>query len=128
MANYITIESVLGSGTNKVKQDLKFKTGNFVWKIKFTAPLNPSTVNNRNLYVTSMSNAPLPTNIRYDSVGNYIEIEPLAPYERNESYLLHITTKVKSMKGQTLPNEITIQFKVWSENGFKSIHRTSSKK
>ena len=112
MANYITIESVLGSGENKVKQALKFKTGNFVWKIKFTAPLNPSTVNNRNLYVTSMTNTPLPTNIRYDSIGNYIEIEPLAPYERNESYLLHITTKVKSKKGQTLPNEITIQFKV----------------
>lgn len=112
MANYITIESVMGSKETKVKQALKFRTGNFVWKIKFTAPLNPSTVNNRNLYVTSRNNTPLPTNIRYDSIGNYIEIEPLAPYARNESYLLHVTTNVKSKKGQTLPNEITIQFKV----------------
>lgn len=110
--NYITIESVIGSVNNRVKQDLKFKTGSFVWKIKFTAPLNPSTVNNQNLYVTSLNQAPLKTNIRYDSVNNCIEIEPLAPYEKNESYLLHVTTKVKSKQGQSLPNNITIQFKV----------------
>lgn len=110
--NYITIESVEGSGKNRVKQDLKFKTGSFVWQIKFTAPLNPSTVNNRNLYVTSLNQTPLQTNIRYDTINNYIEIEPLSPYTKNESYLLHITTNVKSKKGQSLPNEITIQFKV----------------
>jgi len=112
MANYITIESVVGSGEDKVKQNLKFKTGSFVWKIKFTAPLNPATVNNQNLYVTSSSQAPLMTNIRYDTIENCIEIEPLAPYAKNESYLLHVTTRVKSKKGQSLPNEITIQFKV----------------
>jgi hypothetical protein len=112
MANFITIESVVGSVKNKVKQNLKFKTGNFVWRIKFTAPLNPSTVNNRNLYVTSSSQIPLKTNIRYDTIDNCIEIEPLAPYEKNESYLLHVTTNVKSKQGQSLPNEITIQFKV----------------
>lgn len=112
MANFITIESVIGSVKNKVKQNLKYKTGNFVWRIKFTAPLNPATVNNRNLYVTSVSQIPLKTNIRYDTVDNCIEIEPLAPYEKNESYLLHVTTNVKSKKGQSLPNEITIQFKV----------------
>lgn len=112
MANFITIESVVGSVKNKVKQNLKFKTGNFVWKIKFTAPLNPTTVNNQNLYVTSVNQVPLKTNIRYNTIDNCIEIEPLAPYEKNESYLLHVTTNVKSKKGQTLPDEITIQFKV----------------
>jgi hypothetical protein len=111
-SNYITIESVTGSGENRIKQDMKFKTGSFVWKIKFTAPLNPATVNNRNLYVTSLNQTPLQTNIRYDTIENCIEIEPLSPYAKNESYLLHITTKVKSKKGQSLPNEITIQFKV----------------
>jgi hypothetical protein len=112
MANFITIESVVGSVKNKVKQDLKFKTGSFVWRIKFTAPLNPATVNNRNLYVTSLNNTPLKTNIRYDTVGNCIEIEPLDSYEKNQSYLLHVTTNVKSKHGQSLSNDITIQFKV----------------
>jgi hypothetical protein len=111
-SNFITIESVSGGVKSRVKQSLKFKTGNFVWRIKFTAPLNPATVNNRNLYVTTLNQAPLPTNIRYDTVENCIEIEPLAPYEKDESYLLHVTTKVKSKKGQSIPNEITIQFKV----------------
>ena len=110
--NFITIESVIGSVKNRVKQNLKFKTGNFVWRIKFNTPLNPATVNNRNLYVTTESQTPLQTNIRYDTVENCIEIEPLAPYTKNESYLLHVTTNVKSKHGKALPNEITIQFKV----------------
>jgi hypothetical protein len=110
--NFITIESVTGGVKNRVKQNLKFKTGNFVWRIKFTAPLNPATVNNKNLYVTSMSQAPLQTNIRYDSVNNFIEIEPLEPYSKNESYLLHVSTNVMSKKGQKLSSEITIQFKL----------------
>ena len=111
-SNFIVIESVVGSLNNRVKQNLKFKTGSFVWKIKFTAPLNPSTVNNRNLYVTSLNQIPLQAKISYDSVANCIEIEPMAPYTKNESYLLHVTTNVKSKHGQSLPNEITIQFKV----------------
>lgn len=111
-SKYITIESVTGNVKNGVKQSLKFKTGKFVWRIKFTAPLNPTSINNRNLYVTSLNQTPLQTNIRYDSVNNCIEIEPLEPYAKNESYLLHITTKVMSKKGQKLPNDITIQFKV----------------
>ncbi len=111
-SNYIKIESISGSDKKRVKQDLKFRTGNFVWRIKFTAPLKPSTVNNSNLYVTSLNQVPLLTNIRYNTIDNCIEIEPLSPYEKNESYLLHVTTNVKSKKGKSLPNEITIQFKV----------------
>ncbi|MDF2540954.1 MAG: hypothetical protein K0S47_672 [Herbinix sp.] len=111
-SNYLTIESVSGSSEKRVKQDLKFKTGKFVWRIKFSAPLNPSTVNNSNLYVTSLNQTPLRANIRYDTINNYIEIEPLEPYAKNESYLLHVSNKVKSKKGQKLPNDITIQFKV----------------
>lgn len=110
--NYITIESVTGGVSNRVKQDLKFKTGNFVWRIKFSAPLKPSTVNNANLNVTTVNNTPLLTNIRYDTVNNYIEIEPLEPYNKNESYLLHVSDRVQSKKGQRLQNNITIQFKV----------------
>lgn len=112
MSHYITIENVTGSTKNKVKQNLSYRTGNFIWKIKFSSPLNPATVNNRNLYITTMNDIPLKSNIRYDSVTNMIEVEPLEPYERNVSYLLHITTNVKSKYGKSLANEITLQFKV----------------
>ncbi len=111
-SKFITIENVTGATHGRVKQSLRFKTNSFVWRIKFTAPLNPATVNNKNLYVTSLNQIPLKTNIRYDSVSNYIEIEPLEPYAKNESYLLHVTNNVMSKKGQKLPSEITIQFKV----------------
>lgn len=109
---YITIESVTGGVKDRVKQDLKFRTGNFVWRIKFTAPLKPSTVNNKNLNVTTLNNTPLLTHIRYDSVNNCIEIEPLEPYNKNESYLLHVSTNVQSKKGQKLSEDIVIQFKL----------------
>lgn len=55
MANYLAFESMTEGLENKVKQDLKFKTGNFLWKIKFNVPLDPKTVNNVNLYVTTMN-------------------------------------------------------------------------
>ena len=45
--NYLTIESVSGEAQDKVKQNLKFKSGKFVWRVKFTAPLDPSTVSNK---------------------------------------------------------------------------------
>ncbi len=112
MPNYITIESVSGGGRNLIKQDLKQRTNQFVWRIKFSTPLNPSTVNNKNVFITTLNNTPLLTNIRYDSVNNYIEIEPLEPYSNNESYLLHVTTNVESKNRKRLPNEITIQFKI----------------
>ena len=65
MANYLEFESMSEGMEDKVKQNLKFKTGNFVWKIKFNVPLDPKTVNNVNLYVTSLNLAPLKTAIRY---------------------------------------------------------------
>jgi len=111
-SNFIDIEAVSGGSQTIVKQDLKFKTGKFVWRVKFTAPLNPATVNNMNLYVTTLKEAPLKTSIRYDTVNNYIEIEPLEAYSKDESYILNITKNVESKGGQKLKNNIRLRFKV----------------
>ncbi|MDF2590093.1 MAG: hypothetical protein K0S41_3934 [Anaerocolumna sp.] len=110
--DYLNIESVSGETEDKVKQTLKFKTGNFIWRVKFSTPLNPESVNNRNLYVTSLNLTPLKTHIRYDSINKQIEIEPIEPYAQNESYILTITKNVKSKGGQRLKNDIKIQFKI----------------
>lgn len=110
--NYLDIESVLGESKTKVKQNLKFKTGKFVWKVKFNTPLDPKSVNNVNLYVTTMNQTPLKTSIRYDVINNTIEVEPLEPYSQNESYILNVTTKVRSKKGKNLKSPIKIQFKI----------------
>lgn len=112
MANYLEFESMSAGMESKVKQNLKFKTGNFVWKIKFNVPLDPKTVNNVNLYVTSLNLSPLKTAIRYNSLENEIEIEPLEAYAQNESYILNITTNVKSLNGKPLKEPIQVQFKI----------------
>ena len=108
---YIAIESVSEGMENRVRQSLKFRTGNFIWKIRFNIPLDPASVNNRNLYVTSESLVPLKTAIRYNSLDNEIEIEPLEPYAQNESYILNITTDVTSQGGNKLKKPVQIQFK-----------------
>ncbi len=110
--NYIDIESISSGSEDIVKQDLKFKTGKFVWRIKFTAPLNPSTVNNTNLFVTNSEGSLLSTSIHYDPAKNVIEIEPLAPYAKDSTYILNVTQRVQSKGGQKLKSDIQIRFKV----------------
>ena len=112
MANYVEIEGVTGGAEDIVKQDMKFRTGKFVWRVSFTAPLNPASVNNMNLYVTTMDDKPLKTAIRYDTLNNYIEIEPLEAYAQNESYLLTITKNVESRGGQKLKNDVQLKFRI----------------
>ena len=110
--NYLTIESVSGEPEEKVKQNLKFKTGKFVWRVKFTAPLDPTTINTMNLYVTNLAEQPLKASIRYDVEGNYIEIEPLEAYAKDSTYILNISRNVRSRGGQTLKNDVRVKFKV----------------
>ena len=112
MTNYVEIEGVVESSEEIVKQNMKFRTGKFVWRVSFTAPLNPATVNNMNLYVTTADDKPLKTSIRYDATNNYIEIEPLEAYAQNESYILVITKNVESKGGQKLKNEIKLKFHI----------------
>lgn len=112
MANYLEFESMTRGLENKVRQDLKFKTGKFVWRIKFNVPLDPKTVNNVNLYVTSLDLSPLKTAIRYNSMENEIEVEPLESYAQNESYILNITTNVTSVSGKPLKEPLQVQFKI----------------
>ena len=110
--NFIDIESVPAEVQGKVKQSLKFKTGKFVWRVKFSAPLDPSTVNSMNLYVTDITDVPLKTAINYNAQTNEIEIEPLEPYAKDSSYILNISKTVRSVGGQTLKSDVKLQFKV----------------
>jgi hypothetical protein len=110
--NFISIESVTGGVDDVITQDLKFKTGKFVWRVNFTAPLNPATVNSMNLYVTDIAGKPLKTAVRYDAIANQIEVEPLEAYAVDEFYYLNITKNVESVGGQKLKNEIRVQFAV----------------
>lgn len=108
----IDIEDIPPSLSNKVKQDLKFKTGNFVWRVRFNIPLDPKTVNKDTMYVSNSQNEKLRTYIKYNMEEEIIEIEPLEPYSTNEYYYLIITTNVKSRGGQSLSEPIKLKFKL----------------
>ena len=112
MANYLEIKNVSDGYLSKVRQDLKFKTGNFVWKIFFNIPLNPATVNNQNLTVTNAAGKPLSTSISYNPDTHAIEISPREAYAQGESYFLHVNKVVESRGGQRLKDEISIEFAV----------------
>ena len=110
--NLLEIEDIPPQLTNKVKQNLKFKTGNFVWKVQFNIPLDPKTVNKDTMYVVNSQNQRLRSYIKYDTEKETIEIEPLEPYATNEYYNLVISTKVKSKGGQSLKEPVQIKFKL----------------
>lgn len=109
--NFLEIENIPTHLTSKVKQNLKFKTGKFIWQVKFNTPLDPKTVKDT-MFVSDSLNNKLKTNIKYDTAKELIEIEPLEPYAANEYYYLNITTKVKSRGGHALKEPVQIKFKL----------------
>lgn len=109
---YLEIENIPESLEKKVHQTLAFKTGNFVWRVKFSTPLNPATVNATTMYLTNEFGDLVRTNIRYIVANNTIEVSPLEPYTEGLFYHLNITTKVRSKGGQHLKQPIKIKFKL----------------
>lgn len=111
--NLLEIEPLTKDTGHRVKQNLKFKTGKFIWRVRFTAPLNPATVNNVNMFVTAEeTGSVLRTAIRYNPTTNDVEIEPLEPYAKKTAYILNVTKNVRSKGGQNLKDEIKIRFTV----------------
>lgn len=107
---FLNIQEVPEDLKRKVHQSLAFRTGNFVWRVKFTAPMNPATVNNTNIFLTDEFGKTLKTNIRYNVQDNNIEVSPGEPYAEGVGYYLNITTNVQSKGGQKLKSPIRIKF------------------
>jgi len=109
---YIEINDIPKGYENRVKQNLSFKTGKFVWRCRFTTALDPATINSENLYVESETGVRMATKFTYNDITNEIELEPLEPYAQNTDYFLHITTKVKSRGGQRLKEPVQLKFRL----------------
>lgn len=110
--NFIEIEDVPKGYENRVKQNLSFKTGNFVWRCRFTTALDPETITSENLYVESETGQRLATKFTYNDSTMEIELEPLEPYAKDTDYFLHITSKVRSRGGQHLKEPIRFKFRL----------------
>lgn len=109
---FIEIEDIPKGYENRVKQNLSFKTGKFVWRCRFTTALDPATINSDNLFVQSETGAKMSTKFTYNDATMEIEMEPLEPYAQDTDYFLNITTKVKSRGGQSLKEPIQVKFRL----------------
>ncbi len=97
---------------DRIKVKMESGADTIYWHIKFNLSLDPSTVTSNTMYVTDLEGFMLESNITYDENTNLIVISPLESYEENFYYILNITTKVKSEKGQNLKKPVIILFKL----------------
>lgn len=109
---FIEIQDIPKGYENRVKQNLSFKTGKFVWRCRFTTALDPATINSDNLFVESETGMKMSTKFTYNDATMEIELEPLEPYAQDTDYFLNITTKVKSRGGQSLKEPIQVKFRL----------------
>lgn len=82
------------------------------WYIKFNILLDEKTITEKSMYVTDLAGYKMRTFIEYSEEYNVISISPIDTYSQNMYYILHITDKVKSKKGNRLKRPIHIIFKL----------------
>ncbi len=110
--NFIDIVVSNPNLKNKIHLDIGEPSDTVYWYIRFNIPLDSFSVSSKTMNVTDTNGYIMKTWIRYDEEKNLIIIHPLEPYVQNEYYLLNISKKVQSKKGQSLKNEIHILFKL----------------
>ena len=98
---------------NKVQVNLTGDIDTVYWYIRFNIPLDESSVNQKSMEVTDTDGYIMRTDISYQTNANRIVISPLDSYEEQRYYLLKISRKVRSEKGQNLKTVISILFKLY---------------
>ena len=98
---------------DKIKIDISGPLVTVHWLIRFNMPLNEETVNDKNMQVTDTEGYIMRTDISYKDDSNQIVITPLDSYEDQRFYLLKVSNKVCSKKGQSLKSAINILFKLY---------------
>jgi len=97
----------------KIKIDLSGPLDTVYWFIRFNIPLDENSVNEKSMEVTDTEGYIMRTDISYKSGENRIVISPLDSYEEQRYYLLKVSKKVRSAKGQNLKTVISILFKLY---------------
>ncbi|MCL2839472.1 MAG: hypothetical protein FWE05_01775 [Defluviitaleaceae bacterium] len=108
----------LATSDPKLKDKIQINLGNgsldsVYWYIRFNIPLDEKSVNENSMEVTDTEGYIMRTDISYQSDANRIVISPLDSYEEERYYLLKISKKVRSAKGQNLKTIISILFKLY---------------
>ncbi|MCL2456855.1 MAG: tetratricopeptide repeat protein [Defluviitaleaceae bacterium] len=98
---------------DKIKIEITGPLDTVYWSIRFNIPLDESSVNEKNMEVTDTDGYVMRTDITYQAPANTIVISPLDSYEDQRYYLLNVSKKVRSQKGQSLKSVINILFKFY---------------
>lgn len=110
--NRIRIATNLPDLKNKIQTNITGNTDNIYWYIRFNIPLDESSVSEKTMSVTDTDGYIMRTDITYDTSKNMIIISPLDTYEQEVFYLLQISKKVKSRRGNKLKSQMCILFKL----------------
>lgn len=96
----------------KLKIDITDKDQNVHWYMRFNTALDKSSVSQDTMTVTDPDGYIMRTDISYDTSKFVIIISPLDTYEQGVFYILSVSTKVRSARGQHLKSNINIIFKL----------------
>lgn len=78
------------------------------WTIKFDTTVHPSTINERNIYVTNENGVGMRTDVSIQSGGKSVKVVPQSKYESGQTYTLHIKNiKSKLYKEIKTPRTMT---------------------
>jgi len=96
----------------KMKVDIDDPTQTVSWYIRFNLALDTESVSRKTMRVAETNGYILDTEISYSAQDKAIRLEPREMYEQNAFYILYISGKVKSEKGNPLRKKIHILFKL----------------
>ncbi|MCL2853507.1 MAG: hypothetical protein FWE20_10860 [Defluviitaleaceae bacterium] len=97
---------------NKIKIDIGDEDGPIYWYMRFNIALDASSVSDKTMTVTDTDGYIMRTEITYDPEKFMIVISPLDSYEQGVFYILSVSKKVRSARGQYLKSKINIVFKL----------------
>lgn len=97
---------------DKIKANVASDPENIYWYIKFNIPLDSGSVSDKTMSVSDTDGYLMRTEIAYDEDRHFISISPLDTYEQEVFYILRVSKKVKSKRGNNLKSEMYIVFKL----------------
>ncbi|MCL2399607.1 MAG: hypothetical protein FWC91_07700 [Defluviitaleaceae bacterium] len=109
----IKVRTSIPSLQEKVQTKISGSTDTIYWYIRFNLQLDEESVSGKTMNITDTDGYIMRTVITYKPKHNVISVSPLDTYEENRYYLLNISKKVRSAKGQHLRSTIHILFKLF---------------
>jgi len=108
----IRVRTSIPSLQEKVQTKIDGSTEAIFWYIRFNIPLDERSVSEKTMNITDTEGYIMRTDISFNKGNNTIAVLPLDTYEENRFYLLNISKKVRSAKGNNLKSTIHILFKL----------------